>query len=142
KSDVNPIAKLVLYVVMVAFSLLTIYPIYWVIISSFKTSQHFQLNRIGLPDPWVFINYPQAWELGNFTSLFLNSIIYTSIATVAVIIGSLSAGFAFAKIPSRWTPWLYGSFILGILLTIQSIMVPLFLMINSIGLYNTRLGVL
>src|SRR5690554_7283 len=142
KSGVNPIAKAVLYAVMILFALLTIYPIYWVIISSFKTTQQFQLNRIGMPDPWVFINYPQAWELGNFSTLFANSIIYTSLPTLAIIAGSLSAGFAFAKIPSRWTPWLYSSFILGILLTIQSIMVPLFLMVSSIGLYNTRLGVL
>jgi len=142
KSGVNPIVKALLYVVLVSFSILTIYPIYWVIISSFKTTQQFQFNRIGLPDPWVFINYPQAWELGNFTTLFANSIIYTTLATAFIIIGSLSAGFAFAKIPSKWTPWLYGSFIVGILLTIQSIMVPLFLMISSIGLYNTRLGVL
>jgi raffinose/stachyose/melibiose transport system permease protein len=52
------------------------------------------------------------------------------------------AGFAFAKLPSKMTPLLHGSFIIGILMTLQSIMVPLFLMINSVGLYNTRLGVL
>lgn len=72
----------------------------------------------------------------------MDSLFYTGVATLAVIFGSLSAGFAFAKIPSRATPLLYGSFIVGILLTIQSIMVPLFLMINAAGLYNTRLGVL
>lgn len=140
--DVNPVARIVLYALMIAFALLTIYPIYWVIISSFKTSQAFQLNRLGLPSPWVFVNYPQAWRIGNFGVLFGNSLFYTAVSTFAVIVGSLSAGFAFAKIPSRATPVLYGSFIIGILLTIQSIMVPLFLMINTVGLYNTRLGVL
>lgn len=142
KREINPIARTLLYILMIAFAVLTIYPIYWVIISSFKSTQAFQINRLGLPSPWVFINYPQAWRLGNFGVLFGNSLFYTATATVAVIIGSLSAGFAFAKIPSRATPLLYGSFIVGILLTIQSIMVPLFLMVNSVGLYNTRLGVL
>jgi raffinose/stachyose/melibiose transport system permease protein len=52
------------------------------------------------------------------------------------------AGFAFAKLPSKFTPALHGSFIIGILLTLQSIMVPLFLMINAVGLYDSRLGVL
>lgn len=140
--ELNPIARAGLYAVLILFAVLTIYPIYWVMISSFKTTQAFQLNRLGLPSPWVLINYPQAWRLGNFGTLFANSLFYTAVSTLAVIMGSLSAGFAFAKIPSRATPILYGSFIVGILLTIQSIMVPLFLMINSVGLYNTRLGVL
>lgn len=142
RREINPVARIILYALMISFAVLTIYPIYWVIISSFKTTQGFQLNRLGLPSPWVFINYPQAWKLGNFGVLFGNSLFYTAVSTAAVIVGSISAGFAFAKIPSRATPILYGSFIIGILLTIQSIMVPLFLMINTVGLYNTRLGVL
>jgi raffinose/stachyose/melibiose transport system permease protein len=52
------------------------------------------------------------------------------------------AGFAFAKLPSKITPILHGSFIIGILITLQCIMVPLFLLIRAVGLYNTRLGVL
>jgi raffinose/stachyose/melibiose transport system permease protein len=51
-------------------------------------------------------------------------------------------GFAFAKFKFKITPFLHGLFIIGILLTLQSIMVPLFLMVNAAKLYNTRLGVL
>jgi raffinose/stachyose/melibiose transport system permease protein len=52
------------------------------------------------------------------------------------------AGFAFAKIPNKATKYIHGSFVIGLLLTLQSIMVPLFLIINWVGLYNSRLGVL
>lgn len=140
--EIHPVVRVVLYAVLFAFAVLTIYPLLWVIINSFKSTQAFQLNRMGLPNPWYFGNFPYVWEFGNFGTLFYNSAFYTTIATAAIILGSLSAGFAFAKLPSRLTKLLYGSFIVGILLTIQSIMVPLFLMINSAGLYNTRLGVL
>lgn len=142
KGEIGVVTRVIMYALMITFAVLTIYPIFWVIINSFKTSQAFQMNRLGLPETWVIINYVQAWRIGNFTVLFGNSLFYTAIATAGILIGSLSAGFAFAKIPSRATKFLYGSFIVGILLTIQSIMVPLFLMINSAGLYNTRLGVL
>ncbi|MCL2880879.1 MAG: carbohydrate ABC transporter permease, partial [Treponema sp.] len=91
---------------------------------------------------WYFKNYPISWENAKFGILMINSVIYTVISTVAVLILSLAAGFAFAKIPSKLTPILHGSFIIGILLTIQSLMVPLFLMINLVGLYNTRIGVI
>ena len=52
------------------------------------------------------------------------------------------AGFAFAKLPMKITPVLHSSFIIGILITLQCIMVPLFILIREVGLFNTRLGVL
>ena len=72
----------------------------------------------------------------------LNSVFYTGVSTIAVVVFSLAAGFAFAKLKSKATPFLHGSFIVGILLTLQSIMIPLFLMSIATGLYDSRLGVL
>jgi raffinose/stachyose/melibiose transport system permease protein len=52
------------------------------------------------------------------------------------------SGFAFSKINNRNTKWIYGSYVVGILMTLQSIMIPLFIVINQVGLYDTKLGVL
>ncbi|HOC29752.1 MAG TPA: carbohydrate ABC transporter permease, partial [Treponemataceae bacterium] len=110
---------------------------------SFKTTQDYLLNsKLGLPQQWFFQNYLQSWKRGNFSMLISNSLIYTSVTVVSIIVFGFMAGFAFAKIPNKATPFLSGSFIIGILLTLQSIMVPLFLMVNAVGLYNTRIGIL
>jgi raffinose/stachyose/melibiose transport system permease protein len=110
---------------------------------SFKTTQEYMLtSKLALPQIWYVDNYPWAWTMGRFATLIMNSVIYTSVTVIAEIILSFMAGFAFAKLPSKLTPLLHGSFIIGILLTIQSIMVPLFLLISGVGLYDTRLGVL
>jgi len=132
-----------MYAIVIIFTILAIYPIFWLIIQSFKTTQEFlTTSRLGFPQNWYFHNYPATWTLARFDILMLNSFIYTSVTAVVTIILSFMAGFAFAKIPSKFTPLLHGIFIIGILLTLQSIMVPLFLMINTVGLFNTRLGVL
>lgn len=131
-----------MYMVFFVFTFLTIYPLFWLLMSSFKSTQAFQMDRLGFPDPFFFMNYPAAWRIGKFGTLFYNSVFYTIITTVSIIIFSFSAGFAFAKIKSKMTGFLHGSFIIGILLTLQSIMVPLFLMTNAVGLYNTRIGIL
>jgi len=52
------------------------------------------------------------------------------------------AGFAFAKLPSKITPVLHGTFIIEILITLQCFMIPLFILIRGVGLINKRLGVL
>jgi len=139
----NPVTLTVMYSILILFSVLAIYPIFWVIMASFKTTQEFMItSKLSLPREFFFKNYPLTWSNANFSTLIFNSIFYTSITTVVIIMLSFMAGFAFAKLPSKLTPALHGGFIIGILITLQCIMVPLFLLIRTVGLYNTRLGVL
>jgi len=126
------IGRTAAYVVMTVFTLMTILPLVWLVISSFKSTTEFRLNRAGLPHVWTTVNYPGAWALGEFDKLIGNSVIYTAGATLGIIVFSILAGFAFAKIKSRATPLLYGSFVMGILLSIQSLMVPLFIEVSQL----------
>ena len=132
-----------MYAAMVIFTFLALYPIIWLILQSFKTTQEYMLNsKLAFPVSLQVDNYIRAWNNADLGTLILNSIFYTSITVSSVIALSFLAGFAFAKLPSKLTPVLHGCFIIGILLTLQSIMVPLFLVINTVGLLNTRIGVL
>ncbi|MDR0496018.1 MAG: carbohydrate ABC transporter permease [Treponema sp.] len=145
---INPVIIVLIYIMVFVFTILAVYPILWTIIQSFKTTQDYMLNsKLALPEEWYWQNYRQTWNSGRpldirFEWMIGNSIFYTAVTVFAQIILSFMAGFAFAKLPSKLTPFIHGSFIIGILLTLQSIMIPLFLMVNAAGLYNTRLGVL
>jgi raffinose/stachyose/melibiose transport system permease protein len=136
------LAKALAYFVMIVFSIMTVYPIFWLIMNSFKTTREFQMDQLGLPQAPTLENYVGAWKLGEFAKLIPNSFIYTIVATVGIILLSVLAGFAFAKIRSRWTGLIYASFVVGILLTVQSLMIPLFLEVNVLGIYDTRAAVL
>ncbi len=154
--------KTLSYVVMSAFTAMTVYPIVWLLYNSFKSTTEFRVDKVGLPDKWIVVNYPGAWSVGEFGTYLPNSVLYTVCATLGVLFLAIIAGFAFAKIRSRATPILYGSFVMGILLSIQSVMVPLFIEVSqldnllgrlfeALGLmkasnfhlfYNTRLGMI
>ncbi|MDR0396747.1 MAG: carbohydrate ABC transporter permease [Oscillospiraceae bacterium] len=141
--NIPVIAKVVVYAVMIVFTVLTVYPIFWLALQSFKTSQvYMTTNKLSFPAHWFTGNYQYVWVQVGFSRFFMNSVIYTVITVAAVVILSNMAGFAFAKLRFRITKLLHGLFIVGILLTLQSILIPLFLMVNAAGLYNTRLGVL
>ncbi|MBQ3728377.1 MAG: carbohydrate ABC transporter permease [Spirochaetales bacterium] len=145
KDDVSAkrkVGMILTYAVLILFAILAIAPLLWLAINSFKTSQDYQMNRLGLPKRFFWQNYTQAWQRGHFGIFIVNSIIYTSITTVSILILSFMSGFAFAKISNRNTKWIYGSYVVGILMTLQSIMIPLFIVINQVGLYDTKLGVL
>ena len=130
------------YLVLILFAILAITPLLWLAIQSFKTSQDYQLHKLGLPTRWFWQNYVQAWQRGHFGTYIINSVIYTSITTICILLLSFSSGFAFSKIPNKATKGIYGSYVIGILMTLQSIMIPLFIVINLVGLYDTKLGVL
>jgi raffinose/stachyose/melibiose transport system permease protein len=138
----SALGKGLAYLVMGLFAFMTVYPLLWLMMNSFKTTREFQMNQIGLPASPTLDNYPGAWSLGEFSKLIPNSFFYTIGASAGIILLSVLAGFAFAKLRSRWTRPIYGSFVIGILLTVQSLMIPLFLEVNLLGIYNTRLAVL
>jgi len=122
---------------------LTIYPIFWLVLQSFKTNQvYLTTDKLSFPAAWYFGNYPFVWNQGGFSNFFVNSVIYSVVTVAVVVVLSNMAGFAFAKLRFKITKLLHGIFIVGILLTLQSILIPLFLMVNAAGLHNTRLGVL
>jgi raffinose/stachyose/melibiose transport system permease protein len=137
------IYKIIAYIVMLAFTVLAVYPILWLFIQSFKTNQDYLRNsKLALPTIWTVANYDFVWNIQKFATFFQNSVIYSVVTVVFVVVLANMAGFAFGKLNYKATKFLYGMFIVGMLLTIQSILIPLFIMVNTIGIYNTRIGVL
>jgi raffinose/stachyose/melibiose transport system permease protein len=157
------IGKIVATAVMTLFALMAIYPIVWLLINSFKSNADYQLDKIGLPPQWHPDNYKGAWEIGDFSKLLPNSIFYTTVGTLGVVLLTTCAGFAFAKLSHRLKGAMYGSFVIGILLSLSSLMIPLFLQLSQLDLsignilascgilsdpksfhffYNTRIGVI
>lgn len=125
------IGKAAAYLVMGLFSLMTVYPVVWLVINSFKSTAEYQVDKVNLPKEWIFSNYTGAWQLGTFDQLIGNSVLYTVVAAAGSILLAVLASFAFAKLKHKATGPIYGSFVLGILLSITSLMVPLFLQVSQ-----------
>ena len=136
-------AKILVYAIMVIFTVLTIYPILWLVLQSFKTNTtYLTTNKLSFPSSLYLGNYAFVINQGNFFGFFKNSLIYTSVTVAVVVVLSNMAGFAFAELNYKITKLLHGIFIVGILLTMQSILIPLFLMVSAAGIHNTRWAVL
>ena len=136
-------AKIFVYAIMIIFTVLTIYPILWLVLQSFKTNTtYLTSNKLSFPSSLYLGNYAFVINQGNFFGFFKNSLIYTSVTVAVVVVLSNMAGFAFAKLNYKITKLLHGIFIVGILLTMQSILIPLFLMVSAAGIHNTRWAVL
>jgi raffinose/stachyose/melibiose transport system permease protein len=138
-----PIAfRIAAYATLAFFTVFTLVPLIWLAYTSFKSQSEILANVMALPVHWTVDNYVQAWQLGDFPHLFFNSILYSVVTTILVVVLSVSAGFAFAKIPSRLTPVWYAFILLGLLVTISSSIVPIFVAETLLGITNTRIGII
>lgn len=142
RKERNIFNRLLIYTVFIIFTIFTLYPLIWLFYSSFKPLLEIIRDSFALPQAPTISNYTQAIIKGKLDIYAVNSIIYTFVSTGLVIIFSMMASFAFAKIKNRATPFLYNSFLIGLLITIQAILIPLFIFMTRIGLRDTRFGVI
>ncbi|TFG63581.1 MAG: carbohydrate ABC transporter permease [Spirochaetales bacterium] len=97
--------------------------------------------RIGLATVWF--NYIAAFDRGDLGIKFINSIAYAGISTFCIILFSLMISFALSKMPfKKLSVFIMGLIGLGCLISIQSVIIPLFLLLSSVGLTDTRIGIM
>jgi len=122
---------------LIGYALLTLYPLYWLFTSAFKSNQDFFTNPYGLPKAWMTENLFRAWELGNMGRAMLNSTVVTLTAVVLTILLSVLAAYVLSRFEFRFKKIVVVLFTTGLLIPIHSTLVPLFIMMKNIGLLDT-----
>lgn len=124
------------------FALMMIYPLYWLLMSAFKTNEEFFKFPYALPKEWTFDNILRAWEVANLGRAMINSTIVTISATLLTIfVGALTA-YVLSRFSFRLKGVLMAFFLLGMLIPIHSTLVPLFTIMNKVGLLDTYLALI
>lgn len=123
---------LVVTVGLVLFAIITIYPIYWLIVNAFG------LNAGGRSLVSVAVqNFQNVFQVMGYS--YLNSLIIAGAATVInVIICSMSA-YAFARIEFRGRTALFDALVLPYLLPTVLLIIPLYVIFRTMGVINTFL---
>jgi ABC-type glycerol-3-phosphate transport system permease component len=133
-----------LAVLLVTCGAITVFfPFFWMAVTSLKTAPEIQRVPLQIaPDHWFNLtNYQEVFRRAPFLRFMLNSAIVASTAAVSSLIVSSLAGYGFAKFhfPGRDAFFLA---IIGILMVpFQSIVVPLYVWVNRLGLLDTYLGI-
>lgn len=137
------IGKVLSYVVFIAWAIVTITPLVWLAYSSFKTNPEITASRLALPTALHFENYSDAWRIGKLGTYFGNSIIYTGVTCFGIVMLSMMASYGFAKMRfKKLSAAFYAMIGIGMLISVQAILIPLFLMLKSYGLINTYPGLI
>ncbi len=135
--------RLTLYIFLVVFTLIYMMPFFSAIITSVRTMDDISLNGFwSIPQELTLQNYADAWTQGNVSRYLLNSFIITIPALVLTIFLSSLSAFALARYRFRLNRPVFFMYVAGTMLPFQILLLPVFLMMNRVGLYNTYQGVI
>lgn len=133
----NKTLKIIIYILLIGYSLLTLFPFAWSILTSFKTTAEIVGGNSILPEQWSLDGYQTVFS-SQFPTWIGNSLIVGIIVTVLNLVFNTMAGYALARIDFRGKNVLFGLLLLLIMIPSQVTMIPLYIVISNLGLIDTH----
>lgn len=137
------------YCLLFLLAALFIFPMLWMVVSSMKPEADVYQNLTSFkaflpslnPANW-FKTYQEVISRFSVGTYLLNSIFYgLTFACGSIIVNSL-AGFAFAKVNFSGKKIIFGALLALLIVPMETVLIPQFTIVNSLGLVNTRLAVI
>ena len=129
------------YLVAVLLIGVTVVPLLFVFIDGAKSNAQINTSATSLPHPWVWHNYAQMLTSSAFWQPLENSVIIAVIATGLVLLLGSMAGFALSRYSFRGREGIFLLFAVGLLFPINAASLPLYLMLDKIGMLDNLFGV-
>ncbi len=143
KSIMNKIRTVPIYVLLISFSIISLYPLFYMIVVSLEPDTYY------LPYPPVFFpksffvgNYESAIRSNNFDRYFLNSLYISSLSTVLALGVSTLSGYAFSRFRFPGRTVLFRLYLFTMMVPGLLNIIPQFLFIKSLHLVDTYSGLI
>lgn len=137
------IKKSILYIILIIMCILTLAPLVWMISASLMpTGQANTYPPKFIPAKVTFVHYINLFTRLNLLRYFMNSTIVSLAVTFISLFVNSMAGFAFAKYRFPGRDRIFKLLLAAMIIPGQVTMLPLFLMLNRMGLINTYWGII
>ena len=135
--------RTLLYIFLISFTLIYMMPFFSALVTSVRTQDDISLNGFwSIPEEITFQNFSDAWTGGRVNRYLLNSFIITIPALTATIFLSSLSAFALARYKFTGNRLIYFMYVAGTMLPFQILLLPVFMLTNKFGLYNTYWSVI
>lgn len=147
KGTKKSLSSIGFHVFSVILGFFMIYPLLWLVASSFKSNDTMFINTHSLiPQTWDAIkNYSSGFEgVGGvpFSTFFFNSIFVTVVGTILTIFCSLMAAYALARIQFLGAKLWFGCVMMTLMIPSQVMIVPQYIILRKLGLIDTKLALI
>jgi N-acetylglucosamine transport system permease protein len=144
-SSVSPGALLntiLLNVVLWFWSVIVIFPMLWLLYSSFKSDREIFFSPWSLPETLRWDNFARAWISAHIGDYFVNSLIVVIPSLFLTLLLSSMAAYVIARFPFPGNRFVFYMFLSGLLFPIFLALVPLFFLVKDLRMLNTYHGLI
>lgn len=141
-SSLHGAGKGVAYVFLVLQTILVLFPLYIMIVTSFKENKEIFKHPFALPESFGWDSYKKVLELNNFAAYFRNSIFVTVISVMIFLTVSLLAAYALGRFQFKGNGLLYIYFLLGMMVPIRLGVINMFDTFQKFNLNDTLWGLI
>lgn len=127
-----------IYVMLAVVAIIVAVPLLWLFSSSLKTQPELAANSWGPPVSWQFGNYAKAWKSSHLGSFMANSVYVTALSIVIALVTSVPVAFVVSRFKFKLRGPLYYLMIAGMMIPIHSAVIPLYIIVNDIGMNDNR----
>ncbi len=122
------------------FALIMVFPLFWLVSGSIKLPGTLLTYPPTLiPEAYTFDNFRVLFQRGiPFQTFFFNSVVVSAFHVGGAVFLSSMMGYALAKYDFPGKKLLFGLILLGMLIPIQVLVIPMFLVVRDLGFTNTR----
>lgn len=125
------------HLLLICASIIVLVPIGYMVLASFKNVADFFGNPYGLPTDWEFSNYVRAWNEAHISTTLPNTVFVTFFSVAGSTFLSSLIAYGLRLRNKALAISLYTMFVSGLLVPVQMIILPLFLLLKQIGLFGT-----
>lgn len=130
--------NLFLIVILVVIML----PIYYLLVTTFKTPAEATISPLGLPKNFTLENYIKAFKAMNYLHTLKNNLIIALGSVSFLVVFSSMAAYVIARSRTKLFRGMYAIFLGGLIIPFQISIIPLYKIISGLNLMNTHLGVI
>ncbi|AKL97768.1 carbohydrate ABC transporter permease [Endomicrobium proavitum] len=130
------------HVILAVVAITCVFPVFWMISSSLKDQTEIFTKISLFPETWNWGNYVTAFVKADFGQYFFNSVFYTIVGVFFIILIASLAAYAFARLEFPGKNIFFYVLIATLLIPIPGVFVPLYLLLKSLGLLDSRTGLL
>jgi ABC-type glycerol-3-phosphate transport system permease component len=137
-------SRSVAFAALLGYSAWLVFPMIWVAYSSLKADDAIFRDTFALPaaGDLQFVNYSRAWGGAHFGGYFLNSAVVTCTSVALIVSLGAMAAYALARFSHPAGRVVFGMMMAGLTIPAQLAVVPLFFELRSLGLLNSRTGLI
>ena len=138
KRKIYSIVRLILLVMIM---LLVLFPLIWLMVSSFKTdADAIKWPPILFPSEWTVSQYKYVINAIPVLRMLANTVIFAGCVTVISLVVDSMAAYAFSRMHFRGKNTIFSIILLTMMVPFQVVMIPLYLEEFKIGILNTLIG--